>query len=140
MAIETIDRIIKGNGHVESIPQEQFNVQSTELHHAPKIFKDTCRIDWQQPVKRIYDFIRGLSPYPGAWTTLVAPDGKQTVLKIYKARKADESITGNRLHTDNRHLYAGGLELLEIQLTGKKRMKASDFINGFRNIEDYQMI
>ena len=154
VAVETIDRIIEGNGHVESIPQEQlivqssklkvqsskFKAQSPELHHAPKIFKETCRINWQQPAKCIYDFIRGLSPYPGAWTILVTPDGKESVLKIYKTRKTDESQIGCNLSSDGKHLYAGGLELLEIQLTGKKRMSARDFLNGFRGIEECKLL
>ena len=159
VAIETIDRIIQGNGHVDSLPQEQFANHDTELHAAPKIFKETCQIDWQLPAKRIYDFIRGLSPYPGAWTTLVTPDGKRTVLKIYQARIAQQPATNTRtdshatsslrensgenaegaspaLATDGKHLYVGNLELLELQLTGKKRMMARDFLNGFRGIED----
>ncbi len=159
VAIETIDRIIQGNGHVDSLPQEQFANHDTELHAAPKIFKETCQIDWQLPAKRIYDFIRGLSPYPGAWTTLVTPDGKRTVLKIYQARIAQQPATNSRpdsfatpslrensgenaegasptLATDGKHLYVGNLELLELQLTGKKRMMARDFLNGFRGIED----
>ena len=159
VAIETIDRIIQGNGLVDSLPQEQFANHDTELHAAPKIFKETCQIDWQLPAKRIYDFIRGLSPYPGAWTTLVTPDGKRTVLKIYQARIAQQPATNSRtdshatpslweksgenaegasptLATDGKHLYVGNLELLELQLTGKKRMMARDFLNGFRGIED----
>ncbi len=159
VAIETIDRIIEGDGHVDSMPQEQLIAPTTELHSAPKIFKETCQIDWQQPAKRIYDFIRGLSPYPGAWTTLVTPDGKRTVLKIYQARFAQQPATNSRpdshatsslrensgenaegasptLATDGKHLYVGNLELLELQLTGKKRMMARDFLNGFRGIED----
>ena len=104
---------------------------------APKIFKDTCRIDWSQSAKRVYDFVRGLSPYPGAWTTLVSPDGKSTVLKIFKTAKVDAAQTGSTIRVEGKKLMVGGLELVELQLTGKKRMLARDFLNGFREIEKY---
>ena len=58
---------------MKPIPQEEMQ-QPEELRPAPKIFKETCRIDWNQPVKKIYDFIRELSPYPAAWTELHFPD------------------------------------------------------------------
>ena len=61
--------------------------QETELRPAPKIFKETCRIDWNKGVKQIYDFIRGLSPYPAAWTELCVADGTRQVLKIYETEK-----------------------------------------------------
>ena len=78
---ETVDAIL--NDAVKPIPQEEMAVVG-ELRPAPKIFKDTCRIDWNQPVKRIYDFIRGLSPYPAAWSELVQPDGEAVVMKIFE--------------------------------------------------------
>ena len=66
VAVETIDRIIAGDGHVDSLPQDQLIDAGTELHPAPKIFKETCKINWQQTPQQISNFIRGLSPYPGA--------------------------------------------------------------------------
>lgn len=77
IAVETIDRILDGDGKVESLPQEEMIPVDTELHPAPKIFKETCEINWNQEAKKVYDFIRGLSPYPGAWTTLVSPEGRR---------------------------------------------------------------
>ena len=144
IAVETIDLILEGNGQVESIDQETFAIdtKTTVLHPAPKIFKETCEINWQQKAKQIYDFIRGLSPYPGAWTTLQMPDGKQTVLKIFKTAKTSLStqLETGRLKEENKRLYVAVqgqlLELVEIQLTGKKRMLARDFLNGFRGIEE----
>ena len=62
-----------------------------ELRPAPKIFKDTCRIDWNRPVKRIYDFVRGLSPYPAAWTELAQSSGESIVVKIFETEKIGES-------------------------------------------------
>ena len=78
LVIETVDAILEGK--VKSIPQEEMAVAG-ELRPAPKIFKETCRIDWNQPVKRVYDFIRGLSPYPAAWSELVNPEGEAVVVK-----------------------------------------------------------
>ena len=144
IAVETIDLIIKGDGQVESIDQDTFaiNTKSTALHPAPKIFKETCEINWQQSAKQVYDFVRGLSPYPGAWTTLNMPDGKQTILKIFKTAKTSLStdLETGRLKEENKRLYVAVqgqlLELVELQLTGKKRMLARDFLNGFRGIEE----
>ena len=138
IAVETIDRILEGDGQVEAVPQEEWNASQEEtLKPAPKIFKDTCRIDWNKPAKQVYDFVRGLSPYPGAWTTLVGPDGKETVLKIFKTAKVDTAQTGSTIRVEGKKLMVGGLELVELQLTGKKRMLARDFLNGFREIEKY---
>ena len=90
LVIETVDAILEGK--VKSIPQEEMAVAG-ELRPAPKIFKETCRIDWNQPVKRVYDFIRGLSPYPAAWSELVNPEGEAVVVKIF------ESETLPKVHT-----------------------------------------
>jgi len=146
IAIETIDRIIDGNGRVESMPQDELIATDTELHHAPKIFKETCEICWNSPAKKIYDFVRGLSPYPGAWTTLVAPDGKRSTFKIYRAAKTDmpaDAAAGTLVSHRNR-LYAATadtlLELCEVQPAGKRRMPAADFLNGLRGgIDDFRV-
>ena len=66
IAVETIDKLIAADGNIESMPQEEMISTDTVLHVAPKIFKDTCRIHLHQPAKKVYDFIRGLSPYPGS--------------------------------------------------------------------------
>ena len=105
------------------------------IHPAPKLFKENCLIDWNQPAKRIYNFIRGLSPMPGAWTSL---PGSLT-LKIYKSAKTSRSSTGTpgTFVVERNKLYANTedfqLELVEIQLSGKKRMMADSFLNGFHD-------
>lgn len=86
-AVETVDAMLQGNGEVPSMDQAPL-AEGTELKPAPKIFKETCQIAWNQPAKRVYDFVRGLSPYPGSWTTL-APSG--AVLKVYGAAKTGEA-------------------------------------------------
>ena len=136
VALETIDRIIAGNGQVESIPQEEMAV-SGELHPAPKIFKETCEIDWCQPSKRIYDFIRGLSPYPGAWTMLAQEETAPVMVKVFKASKCDgrapEGVPGT-ITVDKNKLYVttadGLLRIDSLQLAGKKRMDTAAFLNG----------
>ncbi len=143
IAVDTIDSIIAGNGHVDSIPQpstldSQLSTLDSPLPLAPKIFKETCQINWQQPVKRVYDFIRGLSPYPGAWTEVTNAEGQQLVLKIYRSRKTTlpKNDLPGTLYMEKNHLYMNCedclLELLEVQLSGKKRMPARDFLNGWR--------
>ena len=123
LVTETVDAIL--NDAVKPIPQEEMAVVG-ELRPAPKIFKDTCRIDWNQPVKRIYDFIRGLSPYPAAWSELVQPDGETVVMKIFETEKIIQShqLTPGTLLTDGKtyiHVAAadGIIGIRALQLPGR---------------------
>ena len=142
VALETIERIVEGDGQVDAIPQEQL-MDGQTLHAAPKIFKETCRIDWNLPAKRIYDFVRGLSPYPGAWTTMRTENGgEQQVVKIYKTTKVDRLFDGlnkGALVADGGKLFVvtmdGALRIDTLQMAGKKRMEASAFLNGLRNVD-----
>lgn len=143
ICLETIDKIIASDGQPESIPQEELEGKFKRLYDAPKIFKDICEIDWKRPSKRIYDFIRGLSPYPGAWTTLMGPDGKAVDLKIFKTTKTEKN-PGMRpgmifVYKGVLYITTGDflLQIDELQLAGKTRMKARDFLNGNKNIEKY---
>jgi len=143
LCLETLDAIIAADGHPISIPQDSV-LDGSAIKIAPKIFKETCEIDWTKTAKQVYDFVRGLSPVPGAWTTLVAPDGKETVLKIYKTRKTDRQGQGSGvISTDGKALFISAadalLEIVELQLAGKKRMLARDFLNGMKNIEQYRV-
>lgn len=135
LVLETVDRILDGT--VQSVPQETLIVDGP-LKPAPKIFKETCRIDWSKSVKQLYDFVRGLSPYPGAWTVLKY-NGKDVVFKIFKTAK----ISGQpaepigTLCSDGKHFLRvavkdGYLELLVLQQAGKKRMEVQDFLRGFQ--------
>ena len=143
ICLETIDKIIAADGHPESIPQEELEGKFKRLYDAPKLFKNVCEIDWNRPSKRIYDFIRGLSPYPGAWTTLLGPDGKSVDLKIFKTTKTEKNV-GMRpgtivVYKGVLYITTGDylLQIDELQLAGKNRMKARDFLNGNKNIENY---
>lgn len=143
ICLKTIERIIAADGHPEAIPQEKLMTAGELLCNAPKIFKETCEIDWTKTAKQIYDFVRGLSPYPGVWTTLVDADGKEITMKIYQTRKTDRATQDEvgTIDVDGRSLLiATGdgkqLEISELQLAGKKRMRAADFLNGMKNITE----
>ena len=143
LCLETLDAIIAADGHPESIPQDTVS-DGSAVSTAPKIFKETCEIDWTKTAKQVYDFVRGLSPVPGAWTTLVAPDGKETVLKVYKTRKTGRKGQGSGvLSVVDRTLCISAaddcLEIVELQLAGKKRMAARDFLNGMKDLEMYHV-
>lgn len=148
VATETIDRLLETDGNIASMAQDEFIKEETILHAAPKIFKDTCRIDLNQPAKKVYDFIRGLSPYPGAWTEVQKDGGKKQVLKIFKTTKTGKSvssdITVGTLMVSNKQLLVAcadeWLQLDLVQISGKKRMEARDFLNGMRDIEQYKTI
>lgn len=140
---DTVDAIIDGTA--EATPQEQMITE--ELRPAPKIFKDTCRIEWARPAKKVYDFIRGLSPYPAAWTMLVAPDGTEMVAKVYEASIVEKCSAGmecGTIKTDGKNYLhvatsEGMLALHTLQLAGKKRMGVEDFLRGFRLAEGSKM-
>ncbi len=134
LVIETVDNILADN--IKPIPQSEL-VTDEPLRPAPKIFKETCRINWSKGVKSTYDFIRGLSPYPAAWTEMEYAN-RRNVLKIYAAEKEfcePEYPTGT-LTTNGRNelkvaLSDGYLHLKTLQLAGKKRMEVTDFLRGF---------
>lgn len=137
LVTETVDHILDGT--VKSIPQESIKTDEP-LRPAPKIFKETCRIDWNEKnVKQLYDFVRGLSPYPAAWTEMEQEDGKRLTLKIFQTEKEFTSHNlsiGDIVSDGKRYLKVaatdGFLNLKEIQLAGKKRMNVEDFLRGFR--------
>lgn len=139
LVIETVDNIIAGT--VKSISQDAMSASDVELRPAPKIFHETCRIDWQNKgTKQIYDFVRGLSPYPAAWSELES-DGKTHEVKIFKTVKLDgvkpQNVGVGAVLTDGKSYLNvatvdGVLGIEELQLSGKKRMSAKDFLNGFK--------
>ena len=154
IAVETIDRLIASDGNIDSMPQDEMITTDTVLHSAPKIFKDPCRIDFNQPAKKVYDFIRGLSPYPGAWTEIQKEGSKAQVLKVFKTSKTGKAVVASSenaassvvgtLRVEGKSLQIAcadeWLQLDTIQISGKKRMEARDFLNGMRDIEQYRSI
>ncbi len=132
MVVETVNNIITGS--VSPIPQPE-----GEYIPAPKIYKDTCRIDWNMPRKNIKNLIRGLSPYPAAWTEITDTTGKCHQLKIFESSICDDLIDsttniGEIILSKNRMAIKcidGLLEIKELQLAGKKRMETQAFLLGF---------
>lgn len=131
VVLETVTSI--QNGTVTTSPQ-----LDREASHAPKIFTETCKIDFNQPAKKVHDFIRGLSPYPGAWTEL---NGK--VFKIFRCvpvSTAAEYTAGiGEFSTDERNYIRVGvadgyIDLLEVQLEGKRRMTVKELLNGHKGL------
>ncbi len=130
LVLKTVNNIAEGN--IAEIKQAE--THTSVLKTAPKIFTETCEINWQLPSKDVYNLVRGLSPYPTAFTFL-----NKKKLKIYSAEKeiVDESVTPGQVFSDNKTYLKfstvdGYLLLKEIQLEGKKKMKIEDFLNGWR--------
>lgn len=139
LVLKTVDAILEGS--VKTIPQEKL-AQVGELRPAPKIFKETCRIDWTIGVKRIYDFVRGLSPYPAAWTELYQEGTDPVMLKIFETEKlfCEHSLAPGTIVTDCKTYFKiassdGYVNVLSLQLAGKKRMEINDFLRGYRHTE-----
>lgn len=139
LVLKTVDAILEGS--VKTIPQEEL-AQVGELRPAPKIFKETCRIDWTIGVKRIYDFVRGLSPYPAAWTELYQEGTDPVMLKIFETEKlfCEPSLAPGTIVTDCKTYFKiassdGYVNVLSLQLAGKKRMEINDFLRGYRHTE-----
>ncbi|MBD5353972.1 MAG: methionyl-tRNA formyltransferase [Bacteroides sp.] len=136
LTIKTIDDIIAGT--LTTIPQEQL-VGDTEPTPAPKIFKETCRIDWNLPAERIHNLVRGLSPYPAAWTTLMDGGTEVGAVKVFETRIV-KSHVGNipgEIIIEGDTLTVGcgngeAIEILSLQAPGKRRMPTPDFLRGSR--------
>ena len=128
LMLQTVNAIENGSAHAQA------QVVEGELKKAPKIFKEDCQIDWNKEAYDIYNHIRGLSPYPAAFTEL---DGQK--LKIFAANiicRTPEDEPGSILTDEKTHLHYvakdGLIEITELQLQGKKRIKTGDFLRGYR--------
>ena len=145
LVVETAEGIIQRN--VETRVQRSFIQGSEVLKTAPKLTPALCHIDWNDSTRAVYNLVRGLSPYPGAFTELAREGEKTRILKIFSASVAPDGLipAGARpgsLHTDGKTYLAvatadGGLCLGSVQLEGKKRMETADFLRGFHSPEQY---
>lgn len=131
--LETVNELTKGN--LKETRQTDIEGRNLQLRHAPKIFSETCEIDWQKGVDEVYNLIRGLSPYPAAFTFL-----NNKKLKIFSADKEVKSVEEQpgTLLTDNKYFLKfacdnGYISVNELQLEGKKKMQIEDFLRGWRN-------
>lgn len=153
--VDTIEAIL--DNKVELRLQKSFIQGSEVLKPAPKINRELCHIDWNRPTKEIFNLIRGLSPYPAAYTELVK-DGKAQQLKIFGAEKMDvealaalkkecgiaDTAPAGTIVSDGKENLAvltadGAIRLTDLQLAGKKRMDVKDFLRGFRDVAEYSV-
>ena len=138
---EAVGNIFSGN--FTTIIQEQ----NEPLRPAPKIFRESCKINWNNNVSQLHNLVRGLSPYPAAWTTLVNPQDDRLTVKIYESTIAQNDISSapaGTLHTDNKTFLKvatgdGWLAINNLQLEGKKRMNIQDFLRGIQGIETFRI-
>ena len=138
LVLKTVQQIEKGN--LSTTPQKSI---TSELKHAPKIFKNDCIINWSDKTSTVFNQIRGLSPYPGAFTMLEDKNGKTLTLKIYSALllESKELSEAGKIISDNKSFLNiatsdGIISIKELQIEGKKRMSVEDFLRGF-SINDY---
>ena len=154
LVVNTVEAIIDRN--VELRVQKSFIQGSEILHPAPKLTRELCHIDWDGKTKNIYNLIRGLSPYPGAFTELVK-DGKVLQMKIYRSAKItgegyqdmlsqnglSSAVPGTVLSDGKTYLAIttadGAISVTELQLAGKKKMAIGDFLIGFREPQTYSV-
>ena len=137
LVLDTVEAILLD----KIIPIDQASLPETkgELKPAPKIFKETCLINWNQSVKQIYDFIRGLSPYPAARTTLVNAKNEEVEIKIFETTKEMRSVNcaPGTVETDGKTYIKiaacdGYIQIISLQQSGKKRLNVEDFLRGFK--------
>lgn len=140
LVCKTVDLILEGK--VDAVSQEQLFTNEKDLKSAPKIFKETCRIDWNKSAGDIHNFIRGLSPYPAAWTELYVEGKEPQIVKIYASEIIDkgEKISSGKIMTDNKsYLHVacadGYINITEIQFAGKRAMKIDEVLRGYK-LED----
>lgn len=128
--LETVNAI--ADGSATAVEQELLQPAGEDIPAAPKIFKEDCRIDWNQSVQHVHNHVRGLSPYPAAWTLL---QGK--TLKVYEGQMLPGKSVSGEFETDGKsNLYFpcvdGAYSILSLQMEGKKRMSVEEFLRGFR--------
>lgn len=136
LVLKTVQAIEKGNVILKE--QNEFISASETLRSAPKIFSDDCKINWTNSRQSIHNQVRGLSPFPGAFTHLVDENGTQFLMKIFRTQliDSDEKDNAGTIRISDKKLLIfcndGPIEILELQQEGKKRISASEFIKGFR--------
>lgn len=143
LVIETVDSIIEDR--IEPIPQDNLLTKGSEATPAPKIFKEDCKIDWSFSAEEIYNHIRGLSPYPAAWSTFIDKENNEYQFKIFETSLPQEldsnHIPGTILADKKQFSVVCGnnqsLEIISLQLAGKKRMGAEELMRGFNLSDKY---
>jgi methionyl-tRNA formyltransferase len=145
LVLKTIKAIEQGN-----YPQQEQSTlipTNANIKDAPKLFKEDCKIDWNLSLEQIHNKVRGLSPYPTAFTEIISPDNKRFLLKVFKTAK--ENCLHNSpllyIYTDSQSFIkvavtGGYIHITELQLAGKKRMSATEFLRGFSLNNAWRML
>lgn len=133
LTVDTVRRIIEGT--LTTTPQDAEGLEAPTP--APKIFKDTCHIDWNKSAAVIHNLVRGLSPYPGAWTSLLSDNNEPQVMKVFETKLTDsnsQNVAGSiKINGDKLFVSCGDgklIEILQLQPAGKKRMSTGDYLRG----------
>lgn len=144
LVLKTVDAL--ANGEVEAVDQDVLVESVGTIKHAPKIFKDDCRIDWTKDMVSVRNLIRGLSPYPTAWTELVHKEKNETLTAKIFAASLDSSMPGapGNIQSDGKKYLKiacpdGWLSITDIQLSGKKRMKIEELLRGFHDLGSWKV-
>jgi len=140
LILKTVKAIESGN--VELKPQDD-----TQSIHAPKLFKETCKIDWNNPIEKIYNLIRGLSPYPTAYTEFEDKNRQRVGVKIYSSELEETNHSSNHgtVMSDGKTFMKvacanGYIYIKELQMAGKKRMSIEEFLRGFKMESDFRFL
>lgn len=140
LVVETVERVAAGDYEA----REQMHIDEATLKPAPKIFKEDCRIDWSWEGRRIVNFVRGLSPYPAAWTPMYIDGQERGSAKIFRVTfsASEHKHKAGTVESDGKSSLRvacqdGWVEIHELQVAGKRRMAVRDLLLGLRNIEDY---
>lgn len=142
LLVETIERLRKGE--ITPVDQQALMKPGTLLKPAPKIFKENCHIQWNNDVHTVHNFIRGLSPYPGAFSLLKSPSGDEYTVKIFKASGefSSEQLHPGAIVTDGKTFLKvavadGFIYIYDLQKEGKKRLRTEEFLRGFTIDENW---
>lgn len=132
LVVETLNALLEKS--LVPIDQNEIIDEKRSLKEAPKLFKDDCKIDFSKNTREVYNFIRGLSPYPAAYTSVKLQNGETKTLKIFKVEELDVKSDAGTIKSDNGEIIIytkdSAIRILELQLEGKKRMRVDEFLRG----------
>jgi len=143
LVLKTVDAVIENN--YPQIKQEDIFKSGKEIKHAPKIFKNDCKINWNESIESIHNLIRGLSPYPASWTEIINEKNESIQLKIFKSEKklSNHNHDVGKIISDEKSFLKvavknGYIIITKLQQAGKKRLIINDFLRGFQDITNYR--
>jgi methionyl-tRNA formyltransferase len=143
LVVKTVKAISTGN---YELTDQSGLLPNREIKKAPKINKEDCKIHWNKNIADLYNFIRGLSPYPAAWTEFISETGKLISVKIFESEinKTEHKAPLGKIESDGKSylriaVNSGYLNLTRLQVAGKKKLGIKNFLRGFKNPENYKL-